>query len=393
MFILKLIKGVLFVSQPNLPNITPAISLSRDDAINLLLSSIAMEEIGLAHILNTEGEKLQYVLGTLPGLTPPTASFADVLSVNASVRDTLEAVSKQEFLLQSKLNNVTSIQTLAGPTGATGPVGPVGGPTGATGATGPIGAQGPTGAQGATGPTGVGLNNGVLFNAALSSTYPAGQIVFYQGSTFVTNVASPVGIPGASADYRLLVGAGATGPTGATGLTGVQGATGPTGVGATGLTGATGVTGGTGITGATGATGLALTGNSAFAANTTGTTLPLTVVGTSVPLPSSQVLGAGVGITVDAANTTFTVANAGTYYIRYTVATTAALAISSRLVINGVANVPSTVAPLLSLSSFSNEIIVSLTAGSTIVLQLAGAVSVTLLTGGSGANLSIIRLA
>lgn len=59
MFILKLIKGVLFVSQPNLPNITPAISLSRDDAINLLLSSIAMEEIGLAHILNTEGEKLQ----------------------------------------------------------------------------------------------------------------------------------------------------------------------------------------------------------------------------------------------------------------------------------------------------------------------------------------------
>lgn len=333
------------------------------------------------------------MLGTLPGLTPPTASFADVLSVNASVRDTLEAVSKQEFLLQSKLNNVTSIQTLAGPTGATGPVGPVGGPTGATGATGPIGTQGPTGAQGATGPTGVGLNNGVLFNAALSSTYPAGQIVFYQGSTFVTNVASPVGIPGASADYRLLVGAGATGPTGATGLTGVQGATGPTGVGATGLTGATGVTGGTGITGATGATGLALTGNSAFAANTTGTTLPLTVVGTNVPLPSSQLLGAGVGITVDAANTTFTVANAGTYYIRYTVATTAALAISSRLVINGVANVPSTVAPLLSLSSFSNEIIVSLTAGSTIVLQLAGAVSVTLLTGGSGANLSIIRLA
>ncbi|MCC9023669.1 hypothetical protein LLH32_15760 [Bacillus nakamurai] len=36
------------MSQPNLPNITPVVTLSRDDTINLLLSSIAMEELGMA---------------------------------------------------------------------------------------------------------------------------------------------------------------------------------------------------------------------------------------------------------------------------------------------------------------------------------------------------------
>jgi hypothetical protein len=44
------------LSQSNLPNITPTITLSREDAISLIISSIAMEELGLSHILNAEGE-------------------------------------------------------------------------------------------------------------------------------------------------------------------------------------------------------------------------------------------------------------------------------------------------------------------------------------------------
>src|SRR5690625_6968249 len=44
-------KGVEKVSQPNIPDIDPNISLTREDAINLLLTSIAMEELGLAHII------------------------------------------------------------------------------------------------------------------------------------------------------------------------------------------------------------------------------------------------------------------------------------------------------------------------------------------------------
>ncbi|MEX0418494.1 hypothetical protein [Bacillus sp. C30] len=44
------------MSQPNLPDINPNITLTREEAINLLLSSIAMQELGLAHIIN-EREK------------------------------------------------------------------------------------------------------------------------------------------------------------------------------------------------------------------------------------------------------------------------------------------------------------------------------------------------
>jgi len=55
------------MSQANIPNMTPNVNVDREDAINLLLASIAMEELGLSHILNAQGEKLQYVLGTLQG--------------------------------------------------------------------------------------------------------------------------------------------------------------------------------------------------------------------------------------------------------------------------------------------------------------------------------------
>ena len=98
------------MSQSNIPNITPTISITRDDAINLLLSSIALEELGLSHIINAEGEKLQYVLGTLPGLTGPPASISDILTINASVRDTIRELTKKEWLLLSKLDSVLSLE-------------------------------------------------------------------------------------------------------------------------------------------------------------------------------------------------------------------------------------------------------------------------------------------
>lgn len=45
------------MSQANIPNITPTITITTIDAVNLLLASIALEEIGLAHIINAEAEK------------------------------------------------------------------------------------------------------------------------------------------------------------------------------------------------------------------------------------------------------------------------------------------------------------------------------------------------
>ncbi|MCY9110236.1 collagen-like protein [Bacillus atrophaeus] len=430
------------MSQPNFPNITPVVTLSRDDTINLLLSSIAMEELGMAHILNAEGEKIQYTLGTLPGLTGPPSTLDDVLNMSASVRDTLDSLMKQELLLGSKLDSIANIPTLAGPTGV----------------------------------TGAGLQGIVVFDPLVAPTYTVGQVVLYNGSSYVVNTASPAGFPDASADYTLLASAGptgitgvtgvtgstgitgaigvtgATGPTGATGTTGATGVSGPTGItgitgvtgptgatgttgatgvsgptgiiGPTGLTGATGMTGGTGatgvtgpagftgatgvtgatgttgptgftgatgVTGPTGITGTGLTATSGFASNTTGGLIAVVASGTTIPLPSDQNLSADV--TVNGANTVFTVGPAGRYYISYQINLTAGLLVSSRILINGSAFTSSIISPAVPLSNFNNSFITTLAAGSTLQLQLFGLLGAAALLGGSaGAALSIIRL-
>jgi hypothetical protein len=114
--------------------------------------------------------------------------------------------------------------------------------------------------------------------------------------------------------------------------------------------------------------------------------------GTSIALPDAQLLSPG--ITVNAGNTVFTVAEAGTYQISYHVNTTLALLMGTRLVINGVNSVPSTINPVISTSNFENQIKVNLPANSTVTLQLFTAIAGTaiLVGGGTGASLSIIRL-
>ena len=111
----------------------------------------------------------------------------------------------------------------------------------------------------------------------------------------------------------------------------------------------------------------------------------------TVKLPDSQVLSPG--ITVNGANTVFTVTDAGRYQLSYNVNTTASLASGTRLLINGTPNTASTVAPVVSLSHFANEILLNLNAGDTISLQMFGIASAaTLLPGSAGATLSITRL-
>lgn len=96
------------MSFPNIPDIPSSIDITRDESLNLLLASVAFEELGLAHIINAEAEKIQYVLGTIEGqtplATPPTVG--DLLSVNRSVRQTIKNVIKKEMLLQFQLEDV-----------------------------------------------------------------------------------------------------------------------------------------------------------------------------------------------------------------------------------------------------------------------------------------------
>jgi len=89
------------MSLPSFPNVDPPIQ--REDAVNQILSSIAMEELGLSHILNAEGEKMQYILGTLPGLSGPAATVEDVLNANESVRGLLETAVQNQIFLKGKM--------------------------------------------------------------------------------------------------------------------------------------------------------------------------------------------------------------------------------------------------------------------------------------------------
>ncbi|GBF75354.1 putative collagen-like protein, partial [Paenibacillus sp. 598K] len=126
------------MSYPNIPNISPTVILTRDDVVNLLFSSIAMEELGLAHIINAEGEKIQYALGTLAGVTGPGATLADILQVNQSAQAMLDTVFRQEMMLDSKLKTASNLPTLIGPQGPTGATGLPGGVLSVNGQTGVV---------------------------------------------------------------------------------------------------------------------------------------------------------------------------------------------------------------------------------------------------------------
>ena len=64
--------------------------LTREGSLNAIISSIAAEDLSLSHLLNVEGERLQYILGTLPGLDR-AISLDEVMQVNKSVKDTCPA--------------------------------------------------------------------------------------------------------------------------------------------------------------------------------------------------------------------------------------------------------------------------------------------------------------
>ncbi len=72
-------------------------------AVADLIESVAMVESGLSHILNAEGEKIQFFLGT-EGITP-----AQLLSVNSSVQAIVADISVLEQALAAKVQAAVSI--------------------------------------------------------------------------------------------------------------------------------------------------------------------------------------------------------------------------------------------------------------------------------------------
>lgn len=108
------------MSMPTIPNLTPDVQIDRDDAINIILASIGMEELSLSHIVNAEAEKVQYALGTLQiGVDdngdPVYSQSLDpeqVIAMNQSAAKVLRDAIKNQMLLGMKMEDIISVVEL-----------------------------------------------------------------------------------------------------------------------------------------------------------------------------------------------------------------------------------------------------------------------------------------
>jgi hypothetical protein len=88
------------MSLPNVPDINPTITLTREEVYHLLLASVAMEELGLANIMNAEGDKLQKILSS-------DEFCLEALDMIArSVERMMRTVMKSQLLLLCKLEDI-----------------------------------------------------------------------------------------------------------------------------------------------------------------------------------------------------------------------------------------------------------------------------------------------
>jgi len=88
------------MSMPQFPKVDEI--LTRDEAINAILTSIAMEEAALSHIINAEGEKIQYALQHMDKENC-CKSMCMLLRVNYSVADLIDQITDLQLILKSKM--------------------------------------------------------------------------------------------------------------------------------------------------------------------------------------------------------------------------------------------------------------------------------------------------
>lgn len=240
---------------------------------------------------------------------------------------------------------------VVGPTGPTGPMGPMG-PQGVQGYQGPQGPIGPTGPQGIPGPDG-----------AIGPT-------------------GPQGVPGA---------VGATGAIGSTGPQGPQGVAGATGaVGPTGPQGATGATGAVGPTGPAGG----ISEYASFYALAPNDNPTAIAQNTAVEFPNTTASTTGI---TRLTNSTFNLADTGTYLIMFKVNTNTAGQLG--IAVNGAVQPSATFGNAADDGIIEGKTIITTTAANTVLSILnpiATAVTVTPSAGGTEAtvsDLTIIKLA
>lgn len=110
------------MSFPNIPDINPHINIKFEDAINLLLTSIAMEEVSLSKLMDAETNKILCVLNNCmhadcckhndcrhDDCNHNDSVLNDAIGINKSVDGTIKDMIKLQMLLQFKLDSIKEI--------------------------------------------------------------------------------------------------------------------------------------------------------------------------------------------------------------------------------------------------------------------------------------------
>lgn len=93
------------MSMPTFPDINGIPNL--EEALSAIIISIAMEETALSHILNAEGEKIQYVIDYVTAQGYENIDMNALLAVNNSVADVIKSIADIQAILKEKLDIAT----------------------------------------------------------------------------------------------------------------------------------------------------------------------------------------------------------------------------------------------------------------------------------------------
>ena len=90
------------MSMPSFPE--NGTNMTREQALTMIIASIAMEESALSRVIDAEGDKLRYVLDRCREACDCCGTLKEILEVNCSVTRLLNAAAQNQMILRSKLS-------------------------------------------------------------------------------------------------------------------------------------------------------------------------------------------------------------------------------------------------------------------------------------------------
>ena len=89
------------MSMPSFPK--NGANMTREQALTMIIASVAMEESALGRVIDAEGDKLRYILDRCQEDGGCQETPKEILEVNRSVTELLDVVARNQMVLQSKL--------------------------------------------------------------------------------------------------------------------------------------------------------------------------------------------------------------------------------------------------------------------------------------------------